>query len=85
MSPREKLTFKFSGGIEVREYEGSDIVKTTPVFSLGLTYQPFDGTNLNIMGYRNVSPSNAIAAQDITATGFEIAAEQRFFQKYVPQ
>ena len=78
-----KLAFKFSGGVEVREYEGSDIVKIIPVFSLGLAYQPFDGTNLNIMGYRTVSPSNAVAAQDIIATGFEIAAEQRFFQKYV--
>ena len=81
--PTEKLTFKFSGGVEVREYQGTDIVKTIPVFRLGLAYQPFDGTNFNIVGYRNVPPSNSIAGQDITATGFEIAAEQRFFQKYV--
>ena len=81
--PTEKLTFKFSGGIEVREYQGTDAVKTTPVFRFGLTYQPFDGTNFNIVGYRNVAPSDSIAGQDITATGFEIAAEQRFFQKYV--
>jgi Putative beta-barrel porin 2 len=78
-----KLAFKFNGGIEVREYEGSDIVKVNPIFRLGLAYQPFDGTNLSIVGYRTVSASNAVAGQDITATGFEIAAEQRLFQKFI--
>ncbi len=78
-----KLTFKFSGGVEAREFEGSDTVKINPVFRLGLAYQPFDGTNVSIVGYRKVSAATAISGQDITATGFEIAAEQRLFQKYV--
>ena len=30
-----KLTAKLSAGVEVREFEGSDTVKTNPVFSLG--------------------------------------------------
>ena len=77
-----KLTLKFSGGVEVLEFEGDNSIKATPVFSLGLAYQPFDGTTLNLAGYRNIIGSNATAGQDIIATGFEIGVEQRFFQKF---
>ncbi len=78
-----KLTFKFSGGVEVLEFQGDKSIKATPVFSMGLAYQPFDGTTLNLVGYRNVSGSNATAGEDIIATGFGIAVEQRFFQKFL--
>ena len=79
----EKLAFKFSGGVEVREIAGTDIVRITPVFSFGLAYQPFDGTNLNLTFYRNVVSAITLTGQDYTATGFEIAASQRFFQNYI--
>jgi len=46
-----------------------------------MTYQPFDGTTLSLVGYRTVVGSTVEAGQDYTATGFAIAAEQRFFQK----
>ena len=78
-----KLTLKFSGGVEVMEFEGDNSIKATPVFSLGLSYQPFDGTTLNLAAYRNIIGSNATAGQDIIATGFGIAVDQRFFQKFV--
>jgi hypothetical protein len=78
-----KLTVMLSGGLDVREYEGSDTVKTTPVFSLGLGYRPFDGTELRIVAYRNVVASNVVAGEDYTATGFEIAATQRLFQRFL--
>ena len=45
-----KLTFMFSGGVEVLEFEGEDSIKATPVFSLGLAYQPFDGTSTQLGG-----------------------------------
>jgi hypothetical protein len=78
-----KLAFKFSGGVEVREIEGTDIVKINPVFSLGLAYQPFDGTTLDLTFYRNVVAATTLTGQDYTATGFEIGASQRFFQNYI--
>jgi hypothetical protein len=81
--PTGKLNFKFNGGIEAREFEGNESVRVNPVFSLGLSYQPFDGTSLDLVGYRNVVGSNAIAGQDITATGFEIGLQQRLFQKFL--
>ena len=81
--PTGKLNFRFSGGVEVREFEGEQSIKAIPVFSLGLTYQPFEGTSLDLVGYRRVVGSNLIAGQDITATGFEIGLQQRFFQKFL--
>ena len=54
-----KLDLKFSGGVEVREFEGSNSIKTTPVFSLGFEYRPFDGTTLSVVGYRNVSAATS--------------------------
>ena len=76
-----KLNLKFSGGVEAREFEGSNSIKATPVFSLGCDYRPFDGTTLSVVGFRNVFPATSITGQNITATGFEVAVKQRFFQK----
>ena len=78
-----KLNFKFSGGVEAREFEGRDNIKITPVFSLGLEYRPFDGTGISMIGYRNISAASSLTGQDVTATGFEIAATQRFLQKFI--
>ena len=78
-----KLNLKFSGGVEAREFEGSNSIKTTPVFSLGFEYRPFDGTTISVLGYRNVSAATSITGQDITATGFNISATQRILQKFI--
>jgi hypothetical protein len=78
-----KLNLQFSGGVEAREFEGSDRVRISPVFDLGLEYRPFDGTSLSVIGYRNIFGSSSLDGQDVTATGFEIGATQRFFQKFI--
>jgi Putative beta-barrel porin 2 len=78
-----KLNLKFSGGVEVREFEGTNRITISPVFSLGLDYRPFDGTTISVVGYRNISPATSITGQDITATGFNISATQRFLQKFI--
>ncbi len=78
-----KLNVKFSGGVEVREFEGTDLIRTNPVFSLGLDYRPFDGTTLGVVGYRTIYPATSITGQDITATGFAISATQRILQKFI--
>ena len=79
-----KLNFKFSGGVEFREFEGGvQPVKINPVFSLGVEYHPFDGTTFSVVGYRNIVAATALAGQDLTATGFEISAQQRFVQKFI--
>ncbi len=81
----EKLRLNFSGGIEIREFEGGESTKVNPVFSPGVSDQPFDGTYLSLVGYRNVVGSNAQASQDYIATGVVIAAQQRLFQNLLPK
>ena len=78
-----KLDFKFSGGVEFLKFQGSDMIKISPVFSLGLEYRPSDGSTVSLVGYRNVYAATALIGQDITATGFEIAATQRILQKFI--
>jgi hypothetical protein len=82
-NPTGKLTFALSGGVQFLEFEGSDEVKIDPVFSLGLNYQPFPATSINLVGFRNVVGSSDLAGQDYFATGFELNVSQQFFQKLV--
>ena len=81
--PTEKLTFSFNGGLQFIQFEGHDEVKVEPVFSLGISYQPFPATSIALMGFRNISSSSLEPGQDYAATGFELSVQQRFFQKVV--
>jgi hypothetical protein len=81
--PSEKLTFSFNGGLQFIEFDGTDEVKVEPVFSLGVSYQPFPATSIGLMGYRNISGSSLEPGQDFAATGFELSIQQRFLQKLV--
>jgi hypothetical protein len=82
-NPSGKLSFALSTGVQFLEFEGTDEVKIDPVFSLGLTWQPFPATSINLVGFRNVVGSSALAGQDYFATGFELNVSQQFFQKLV--
>ena len=82
-NPTGKLNFAFSGGVQFLEFEGTDVVKIDPVFSLGLNWQPFPATSINLVGFRNVVGSSDLAGQDYFATGFELNLSQQFFQKLV--
>jgi hypothetical protein len=81
--PTEKLTFSFNGGLQFIEFKGTDVVKVEPVFSLGVSYQPFPATSIGLMGFRNVRGSSLEPGQDYVATGFELSVQQRFLQKLV--
>jgi hypothetical protein len=82
-NPTGKLNFALSAGLQFLEFEGTDEVKIDPVFSLGLNYQPFPATSINLVGFRNVVGSSSLAGQDYFATGFELNLSQQFFQKLV--
>ncbi|HEY5741886.1 MAG TPA: hypothetical protein VIS99_05035, partial [Terrimicrobiaceae bacterium] len=46
-TPTPKFTFRFAGGLEIRQVEGGDPpVRFGPIFSLGMEYHPFDGTSV---------------------------------------
>ena len=79
----EKLSFSFSAGVQALEFEGREDIKIDPVFSLGVSYQPFPTTSISLVGFRNVVGSSALEGQDYFATGFELNVSQQFFQKVV--
>ncbi|HEY5706867.1 MAG TPA: outer membrane beta-barrel protein [Terrimicrobiaceae bacterium] len=76
-----KIDIKFSGGLEFREVDDGQPLKTYPAFSLSLNYRPFDGTLISVEGYRTVFGSSSAIGQNFIATGFEVSIRQRIFQR----
>lgn len=77
-----KLTFNGSGGVEFRQFENNTRgTFVSPVFDLGLNYQPFDSTTFNLSGSRHINNSGALAGQNYTNTTITLRLEQRFFQR----
>ena len=58
LSPDGKVDFHVSGGLQFLEFEGTDVVKVEPVFSFGVSYQPFPATSIGLLGYRNIKGSS---------------------------
>ena len=78
-----KVTFNGSAGAEFREFEGSGRdTYVSPVFDLGATYQPFDGTNISLNGSRQTFNSAAIGGQDFASTTLTLSARQRFLRRF---
>ena len=75
-----KVSFEGSAGVQFRQFDSEN--KTFFVFSLAANYQPFDGTEITLRGYRNIVGSAALEGQDFIATGIELAFNQRFFQRF---
>ena len=70
------------GGVEFRQFDNSsDSDHVSPVFELGATYQPFDGTTLSLRGSRRTFNSAVLAAQDYSASSIVFGARQRFCQR----
>ncbi len=77
----QKLDFNVSGGGEVRQFEGGAGSKFNPVFSLGATYAPRDGTTLTLTGSRT-DRSSLIGGFNYTSTTITMTARQRFLQRF---
>lgn len=76
-----KLAFNISFGVEFRQFDGARDGTVTPVFELGLVYQPFDGTTITLRGGRRTQNSSVLVAQNFTTTSFGISIRQRFIQR----
>jgi len=63
-----KLTIKASGGVEDRQFTGGGSL-VTPVFDLTADYNPFDGLDLHLTGFRHVLNSAYYTGYDYIATG----------------
>jgi Putative beta-barrel porin 2 len=84
-APTEKVTIAFNGGVEFLEFEGTNESRISPVFTLGVKYQPFPATFIGLVAYRNVSGRSLEPGQDYYATGLELTVQQQFFQKFVAE
>ena len=81
-TPTAKLSFNATAGIEFRQTQGSGREQVNPTFSLGLDYDPFDATDLNLTAYRDYAYSAKYFGDDYLATGVAGSITQRFFQKF---
>lgn len=76
-----KLAFNGSIGVEFRQFDGARDGTATPVFELGMVYQPFDGTTITLRGGRRVQSSSTLVGQNFTTTSFGLTFRQRFIQR----
>jgi hypothetical protein len=81
-TPTSKLSFNATVGAEFRQTQGNSRDLVNPTFSLGLDYDPFDGTDLNLSAYRDYAYSAKFYGDDYLATGVSGSVTQRFFQKF---
>lgn len=76
-----KISLNASAGVEFRQFEDNDNDHVSPVYEIGATYQPFDGTTLSLRGSRRTMNSAVFAEQDYAATSIVFGARQRLFQR----
>ncbi len=80
-----QVTSKFnlyaSGGVEFRQFDGNRGEYTTPVFEVGLTHHPFDGTTFTLAAGRRIYNSGFLANQDFATTYIVGRFQQRLFSR----
>jgi len=70
------------GGVEFRQFENNNRdTYVTPVYELGATYQPFDGTMITLRGNRRIQNSAVLAGQDFVLSNIIVGVRQRLFQR----
>ena len=76
-----KIGLYASGGVEFRQFDGNRNTYDTPVFEVGATYHPFDGTNLSLAAGRRIYNSGFLANQNFASTYVAARFQQRLFQR----
>ncbi|MDQ6623816.1 MAG: outer membrane beta-barrel protein [Verrucomicrobiota bacterium] len=81
-----KVSLDGSVGVEFRQFQDtannqSDGTYVSPVYELGATYQPFDGTTVSLHGSRRTQNSAVFAGQDYSTTDINLSVRQRFLQR----
>ncbi len=69
-----KLAFNTMVGYEFRQAD--DVEENTPIFHLGITWQPRDGTSFALSSEREIYNSAALAATNYTTTSVSLTATQ---------
>lgn len=76
-----KLNLTASAGVEFRQFDGNRSERTTPVFEVGATYRPFDGTSVTLAAGRLMLNSGFFPDQDFATTYVIGRIQQRLFQR----
>ena len=82
-SPTGKLNASLSVGVEVRQFDTGSHDFVSPIFDLGVSYAPFDGTSITLDASRGTQVSAVLASQDYHSTQVQVALKQRLFQRVV--
>ena len=77
----EKVRFDLTGGVEFRHIQGLTD-ETNGIFSLGVSYAPFDGTSVFLQCYRRTVTSANASPSNYTVTGLEGQVRQRFARRF---
>ncbi len=76
-----KVGLYASGGVEFRQFDGNRDTYDTPVFEVGLTYYPFDGSTLTLAAGRRIYNSGFEPGQDFANTYVVGRFQQRLFHR----
>lgn len=77
-----KVSLNASAGVEFRQFEDSSRGEhISPVFELGATWKPFDGTAISLSGSRRTLNSAVLASQDFAGTNIVLGVRQRLLQR----
>jgi hypothetical protein len=79
---RSKVGLYASAGVEFRQFDGNRDTYDSPVFELGLSYDPFSGTFISLAAGRRIYPSGYLANQDFGATYVAARFQQRLFHRF---
>ena len=76
-----KLGMYASVGAEFRQFDGNRGTYTTPVFELGIVYNPFEDTTITLAAGRRIYNSGFLPNQDFADTYVAARFQQRLFQR----
>ena len=77
----EKIRFDLTAGGELRNIYGVTS-RTNGIFSLGVSYAPFDGTTIFLQTYRRTVTSASSPPANYNVTGVEAQIRQRFLRRF---
>jgi hypothetical protein len=77
----EKVRFDLTAGVEFRDIQGL-ANRTNGIFSLGVSYLPFDGTSVYLQGYRRMVTSANFPPANFVVTGVDAQFRQRFAKRF---
>ena len=77
-----KVGLYASAGVEFRQFDGNRNTYDTPVFEVGLSYNPFSGTFISLAAGRRIYNSGYVDNQDFASTYVAGRVQQRLFHRF---